>query len=313
MSGRAMKKLDSPAVQSALAKVTHIYTDLDGTLLAPGGRLLTDHHGKPSLALAESLVRLKQQEVEIIIVTGRSAASSVEIMRLADLEQFIGEMGCVVQCSYGSNARKRFILGEWSSEHFDQGNDGDDGGRAGITPYETISRSGALSALLEHFKGRLERLPHGGSPREVTLPLRGDVDTAQGGEVEQVLSECELPLQLLDNGIIHPTSHSLIGVEEVHIYHLMPRGTGKGEAVAADMREKGLAAEQCLAIGDAASDVAMGRFTGSFVLMDNGKELSLFDYAEKTVANPGNLFTTSRPTSDGWTEFAHALLEARSR
>ncbi len=304
-----MQLLDSLAAQAALAQVTHIYTDLDGTLLAPGGRLLTNHRGDPSIGLAKALTHLKHEGIEIIIVTGRDAVSSTEIMRLANLEQFIAEMGCIVQYGYGATAQKSYNLGKWPAELFDQDYDH----AADITPHELIAKSGILKILLDRFRGKLEVHTLKGSNREVTFLMRGSIDVSPGGEADCLLANHELPLQLLDNGVIHPPRHGLLDVEEVHVYHLMPRGTGKGEAVAADMEAKGLVPEQCLAIGDAEGDVPMGTYTGSFVLMDNHKKTRPVAYAESIVANPATLFTTNSPTIDGWVECAHALLKARAR
>lgn len=302
-----MQTLDSSAAKAVLAQITHIYTDLDGTLLAPGGRLLSNHSGKPSTDLANALVQLKQAEIEIIIVTGRDAASSTEIMRLTNLEQFIAEMGCIVQFGYGATAQKHYNLGEWSMEQFGQ----DYAHAADLTPHQMIAQSGALETLLSHFRGKLETHALKGSEREVTFLLRGSVDTASGGEIEQVLAGIELPLQLLDNGVIHPKEHGLTEVDEVHAYHLMPRGTGKDVAVAADIAAKGLDPQCTLAIGDAAGDVAMGTHTGSFVLVDNHKKSSPETFAEATVAHPAALFKTTLSTADGWVEFAQALLTAK--
>lgn len=304
-----MMHLDAPEAQAILSKITHIYTDLDGTLLAPGGRLLATHHGKPSTTLAKALVRLKRAGVEVIIVTGRDAISCTEIMRLTNLEQFIAEMGCVAQSGYGPTADKHYILGEWTTEHFDQDYDH----IKDLTPFEMIKKSGALDALLNAFKGKLEVHTLKESRREVTYLMRGCVDTSPGGAVEQVLSTFELPLQLLDNGVIHPPNHGLLDVDEIHVYHLMPRGTGKGQAVAQDMQAKGLAPSQTISIGDAEGDVAMGLATGSFVLVNNHKKTGPETYAAELLGNKGPLFTTTLSTADGWVEFAHAVLEAKDK
>ncbi len=304
-----LQKLNSPAAQETLAQITHVYTDLDGTLLAPGGRLLTGHNGKPSTLLAKVLVKMKQAGINVIIVTGRDAASATEIMRLLNLEQFIAEMGCITQFSYGAYAEKQYNLGDWTAEHFNEAT----AETTGSTPHDLIAQSGALEDLLSHFSGRLEVHALKGSSREVTYMLRGDVDTSPGGMVERLLAQHEPPLQLLDNGIIHPRDHGLLHVRDVHVYHLMPRGTGKGNAVAIDMATKGLSAAETVAIGDAEGDADMGRYTGSFVLMSNHKKAAPTTYVEATVANPDALFTTTLPTADGWTEFAHALLKAHCR
>lgn len=303
-----MQHLDSAAAQAVLANITHLYTDLDGTLLAPGGKLLATHQGNPSTQLAEALVQLKQVGVETIIVTGRDAVSSTEIMRLANLERFIAEMGCISQSGYGDRAQKSFILGDWEEQYANQ----DYNHVADITPYEMIERSGIFDMLFSHFKGKLEKHLFKGSPREVTYPLRGNVDVTPGGELDQMLSEFYLPLQLLDNGIIHPKKHGLLSVDEIHVYHLMPRGTSKGVAVAADMTAHNLSPKNTLALGDAQGDLSMGTATGSFVLFNNRHDASLDACAEAVVTHPKHLFKTTRPTIDGWVEFAHALLAAKA-
>ena len=301
-----MHSLNSAEAQAALASVTHVYTDLDGTLLAPGGRLLTNHLGKPSIKLAEALVLLKHADIEVIIVTGRDVCSSTEIMRTTNLGQFIAEMGCIVQTGFGASAQKSYHLGEW------QAKPGllDSLQSEGITPYKMIEQSGILEVLFSRFKGRLEAYEFPGSFREVTYLLRGNIDTSAGSEADTLLAEFDVPLQMLDNGVISVKQHGLAGVNDLHVYHLMPRGTGKGPAVAFDMAAKGLVPRQTLAIGDAIGDIAMGAVTGSFVLVKNLSERSLDDHTAAVVADPATLFATSLPNASGWTEFAYALMDA---
>jgi len=309
MKGSVMHSLNSAEARAALAGVTHIYTDLDGTLLAPGGRLLTNHLGKPSTKLAEALVLLKHADIEVIIVTGRDVASSTEIMRLTNLNQFIAEMGCIVQTGYGASAQKSYRLGQWETKaDFQNAQRG-----KGLTPYEMIVQSGILDVLLRRFERKLEMHCLPGSSREVTCLMRGNIDSGPGGEADSLLAQLDLPLQLMDNGVIRPNNHTLVNVDEVHVYHLMPRGTGKDQAVAADIAAKGLAPRQTLAIGDAIGDIAMGTATGSFVLVNNLSEGNLQDYATGVLPNPEASFATSLPNASGWTEFAHALLASIDR
>jgi hypothetical protein len=102
--------------------------------------------------------------------------------------------------------------------------------------------------------------------------LRGCVS---GDEATKVLAREPLPLQLSDNGIIHPQQHTLTGCPEIHVYHLMPRGTSKGRAVAADMARRRLRCEQAVAVGDAAGDVGMGAHAGCFVLVGNAAKTAV--------------------------------------
>jgi hydroxymethylpyrimidine pyrophosphatase-like HAD family hydrolase len=270
-------------------------------MLAPGGRILTQNDGTPSTDVADALVRLKLAGIEIILVTGRNRTQGTEILRLLNLDDFIGELGCVVQHGFGPTATVEYNLGDWTDAQYDQS--------LGITPYELIAQSGVIEKLSAEFKGRLERHNPYGDSREVTQMLRGCIDTQ---EAASILANTGLPLQLYDNGIIHPKVHNLCDCQEIHIYHLMPPGTGKDVAVAADMAKRGLSREQTVSIGDAIGDVIMGENTGSFVLTRNSSKSHL--EAAAVLDNPSisSGFQTTGATADGWVEFANALLAAKS-
>jgi hydroxymethylpyrimidine pyrophosphatase-like HAD family hydrolase len=148
--------------------------------------------------------------------------------------------------------------------------------------------------------------------REVTLTLRGEVSVAQANSL---LANEPLPLQLVDNGVVHPREHTLQNVSEVHSYHLMPRGAGKAQAVAASMVSRGLQPEQTVAIGDSVGDMAMGAHTGSIVMVSSAAKSGVAQAALAARAQTGEpvprAFCTTHPTSDGWAEFANALLAAK--
>jgi hydroxymethylpyrimidine pyrophosphatase-like HAD family hydrolase len=270
-------------------------------MLAPGGRVLTTNDGTPSVEVPRALVELKLAGIEIILVTGRNRQQGTEILRLLNLEHFIGELGCVVQNGYGSLATVEYDLGSWTGGQYSRS--------MGITPYELIARSGVIEQLSKEFAGRLE--PHNpyGDPREVTQMMRGCIDAA---EAASVLASAALPLQLYDNGIIHPKVHTLCDCSEIHIYHLMPPNTGKGFAVAADMARRGLKREQTVSIGDAIGDTEMGEHTGSFVLTRNSAKSHLEEAAVLSNSRIKLGFVTKGATADGWVEFATALLAAKA-
>jgi hydroxymethylpyrimidine pyrophosphatase-like HAD family hydrolase len=300
--------------QPYLERVTHVYTDLDGTLFAPGGKLLANHAGEPSTATASALVALKRAGIEVIIVTGRNGLQGHELLRMLDLQTFIGEVGCLIMEGFGINARTTYELGDW--EHVTLV-DGRAPGEvpAGLTPYRLILSDGVIDRLLATFPGKLE--PHFPYPneRQVTHAFRGFVDAEKA---ERLLADERLPLELIDNGEIHPQVHTLVDCPEIHIYHLVPRGTSKAAAVARDCARRGLRAEQTLAIGDALGDVEMGQHTGSLVIMGNalrsetvrrGLARRAAD-AKKAGYQIVTLYTEGH-TADGWAEFAEALLAAK--
>jgi phosphoglycolate phosphatase-like HAD superfamily hydrolase len=80
---RAYRKTEKPMAASitlfdrqnppaTLAEVSVLYTDLDGSLLAPGGTVMTSHDGTPSTEALECLMALREAGVEVVIVTGRN-------------------------------------------------------------------------------------------------------------------------------------------------------------------------------------------------------------------------------------------------
>ncbi|MDR1082549.1 MAG: Cof-type HAD-IIB family hydrolase [Coriobacteriales bacterium] len=302
----------APQARPYLEHITHIYTDLDGTLFAPGGILLANHAGEPSTATAEALVALKRAGIEVIIVTGRDGNQGRELLRILNLETFIGELGCLVIEGAGAGARVSYELGEW--ENVTLAADLAPGILPeGLTPYHLIQKSGVIERLLAAFPGKLE--PHflypNQSPnqRQVTYALRGFVDTER---TAALLEREHLPLLLLDNGEIHPQTHTLVDCPEIHIYHLMPSGVSKASAVAKDIARRDIAPGQTLAIGDAAADVAMGEHTGSLVVMANALHSTAVQAAlDKRNARGNVTLYTENPTADGWTEFAQSLLATR--
>ncbi|MDR1185378.1 MAG: Cof-type HAD-IIB family hydrolase [Coriobacteriales bacterium] len=304
----------APQARPYLEHVTHIYTDLDGTLFAPGGKLLANHAGEPSTATASALVALKCAGIEVIIVTGRNGLQGYELLRMLDLRTFIGEVGCLIMEGFGIHAHTTYELGDW--EHITLV-DGLAPGELpeGLTPYRLILSDGATDRLLAAFPGKLE--PHFPYPneRQVTHAFRGFVDAEQA---ERLLANERLPLDLIDNGEIHPQAHTLVDCPEIHIYHLVPRKTSKAIAVAKDCARRNLRAEQTLAIGDALGDVEMGQYTGSLVIMGNAlrsetvrQGLAKRTADAETAGHQSVTLYTEGHTADGWVEFAQALLEAK--
>lgn len=319
-SPATLPRITTPEARQVLKNITHIYTDLDGTLFAPGGRLLAADDLSPSVATAQALVALRQANIEVIIVTGRNRVQGEEIMRLLNIPTFIGELGCVIQKDFGAKAQIGYALGDWKDAVLGEGLAP---GRlpANTVPADLIRQSGVIEQLMEAFPGKFEVHNPYRVTREVTLPFRGQVDYE---EARRILDACPLPLQLLDNGLINPLKHTLTDCSEIHVYHLMPRGTSKSQAVAADMLERGLSRSQTIAAGDAVGDMAMSEQAGSFVLINKGEAENvriLRDYEAYRKNDPDTeigedlgftpVFITQGKTADGWAEFAQALLAAK--
>lgn len=286
---------EHPLALSALASARMLYTDLDGTLLGLGGSLLVDAQTRPSLVTADAVVRLNVAKLEVIVCSGRNRIQVAEIARLCGWRGFIAELGCVVVPDRG--AEPLFELGDWTPDML----------MAGETPFEAIERVGALNALSEAFPGKIENHAPHHLNREATHVLRGDLDLEAASEV---LGSLALPVDVVDNGIIHPLATTLRDVSEVHAYHLVPAGVTKAGSIAADIARRGMTPADALAIGDSAVDVQMSDSVALCALTAQ----SLADARVQAAAEGrGNVAGTRAARGEGWAEFASAWIQARER
>lgn len=286
--------IDSPEARELLANIAVVYTDLDGTLLAPGGRILASADGTPSATTAEALVALAGRGITVVPVSGRNRIQLSELSRLLGFDGYMAEMGTVTVRGTGARAVVTYDTGIWPEAAL--------GDR---TPFEVIEQSGAVEGLLREFPGELEPHDPWTDHRECTHLLRGRVDPAR---VEEFLSVFELPLTLLDNGTIHPPKHNLTITGNIHAYHLLPTGTSKAQAIAADMLHRGVLRSQAVAVGDSAADAAMGDATGALVMVANS--LSNVRVIEAIERRDEPTLVTKGSSTDGWVEFASVLLDA---
>jgi len=284
---------DTPAALEALTRVEVLYTDLDGTLLGRGGSLLVGGEGQPSLATARAVMRLNIAALPVVITTGRNRIQTAELARVLGWRGFIAELGCVIVPDRGADPL--YFTGDWPEGSLEPGD----------TPFAVIERAGALPALMRAFPGRIE--PH--APyhldREATHVLRGCLDVA---DARNVLRPLSVPVDIIDNGIIHPLSTGLVDLPEMHAYHLIPTGVTKSGAVAHDIARRGLQANQAAAIGDSAADVAMADVTALAVMVANAGDDERV--SAEAAARP-NVFATALKRGDGWAEFAEAWLAQR--
>lgn len=278
---------------NALSRAEILYTDLDGTLLGLGGSLLVDANGGPSTATAEAVARLNSAGLTAVLATGRNRIQCTEITRLLGWRGFIAELGCVIVPDRGADPI--YVTGDWPDGLLEPGE----------TPAERIETLGAVEALMRAFPGLLE--PH--APyhlnREATVLLRGSIDLE---EARGVLGELEVPVAIIDNGIVHPLTTGLTDLAEIHAYHLLPPGVTKASAVKVDLVRRGLLREQAASIGDAVTDVAMADSCGVGVVVAN----ALADGGvQEAAAMRENVWATVGGRGEGWAEFVDAWLVAR--
>lgn len=286
----------NPDLLSALARVEILYTDLDGTLVGPGGTLLADSQGAPSTATAAAVVDLNLAGLPIVIVSGRSVPQLIEVARLLGWKDFIAETGAV-RTSWRNDQREVVVdTGSWPPTMPAEGR----------SVHDEILAIGAYDALVHAFPGEVEHHDPWHLHREATLVLRGCIDV---GRAQSILNELPLALDLHDNGLVRRRSETLSCTETLHAYHVVPRGVSKRRAIELDLAERGLASEQAAIIGDSPSDLAAAPAVGLAVLVGNALEQQ--GLADAMAAHP-NAALLHGGRGDGWAELARLWLEART-
>jgi hydroxymethylpyrimidine pyrophosphatase-like HAD family hydrolase len=221
------------------------YLDLDGTLLGRGGSLLHDSEGRFTLLGARALEACARAEVEVVPYSGRRQSTLVHDTRMLGLPSYIFEAGCGLVLDGEL---------EWLTDGLEP--------RDGKTIHDQIEESGAPALLLEHYAGRLQVYSPWAGAREVSMLFLGeDIDA---GEADALLAEAgHEQLRLVDNGLMNGVAGS------GRAYHLIPRGASKARAVARHMQARGLAPEECIAVGDSAEDLGAAAVVGTFWLVAN--------------------------------------------
>jgi phosphoglycolate phosphatase len=259
---------------AALPAVRVVYTDLDGTLLGPGGSLLTGPDGRPSARAAAALVDAASAGVVVVPVSGRRRLQLQHDARLLGLDSCIAEAGTVI-------VRGGAVHFEW----------GQSPRGVGETPHDALVEAGALAALVDAFGTQLCLYEPWHLDREGSVLLRGRVDVA---EADAVLAAAGCGwARLVDNGSVG---------RNLRAYHLLPRGVGKAEAVTDDLRDRGVPPSAAAAVGDSEEDRRMADVVGTYVRVANGHG-----------ADGSNVFVAPGANGDGFADAVEALLAAADR
>ena len=214
--------------RSRVVGIRCIYTDLDGTLLGRDASLFRTAEGEFTLLAARALEACHRAGAEVVIASGRRRAQVMEDARLIGQTAYIFEVGAGLVI----DGETTFLTGELQP-------------REGETVHAQIAAGGAPEVLIRHYAGRLE--PH--APfhldREVSHLFRGLGGRRRGQRAARPPRGTPA-LRLVDNGEIAPDTHT---------FHLIPAEVSKARAVAAHMRARGYAREECVAVGDSREDL----------------------------------------------------------
>ena len=235
-----------------------VYTDLDGTLLGRGASLLRTAEGEFTLLAARALEACHRAGAEVVIKSGRRRAQVMEDARLIGQSSYIFEVGAAMVV----DGETTFLTGDLQP-------------RDGASVHDQIAATGAPELLLRRFEGRLEYHAPFHLGREVSHVFRGLVDTREANDLLE--AEGHSALRFVDNGEIGPGTHT---------FHLIPAGVSKARAVAAHMRARGYAREECVAVGDSREDLEVAEVVGRLFLVANAVagDTSRYQNVERTEA-----------------------------
>jgi phosphoglycolate phosphatase len=265
-----------------------VYTDLDGTLLGRGGALFRDAEGEFSRLQARALEACHRADVEVVIMSGRREAQVSEDARLCGQTSYIYEAGC----AFVIDGETTLMTGDLVPD--ERG-----------TIYEMLESAGVPQLLFDRFGGRLEYHSPWQTGRVLSHLFRGDVDLAEANEL--LAAEGHGNLRLLDNGAINT---SMPGIEVTHAYHLVPRPASKAAAVAAHMRARGYAPDECIAIGDSIEDLDAADSVGRFFVVANGPERD--PGLRAAIGGRANVTVTEGAMGDGFYEAVVGTLAERA-
>jgi hydroxymethylpyrimidine pyrophosphatase-like HAD family hydrolase len=280
-------------ISKFISSVRVIYTDVDGTLVGPRACFFLDANLNYTLKPAEALLLAHKNNFDIVIISGRNRLQLLEDARLLGIKNYIAELGCQIVYDLG----KKIILN--ANGVPDESPD--------KSVFEIIAGSGAVELLFKTFPNCLEYHTPWSEQRECTHLFRGFIDVDLANRV--LLSNNFNYLKIVDNGIIGAQGN-LKELTEIHAYHILPRLSGKCEAVKKDLELRKIPKESAVAIGNAVSDLALANEVGAFFLVKN----ALFQDSEieEKIKQFDNVFITDEEVGLGFAEVVDLLIEAKS-
>ena len=282
-----------------LRRVKVLYTDIDGTILGKRGCLLIDSQNQPSALTAEAIVQANiSPAFEVVPCTGRSVTQLIEISRLLGWDDFIGEAGAVRSYWNTQAGTRENIYGTplWPDKIRTQLGPNN-------SPLDIINASGAMDRLFAAYPGQIEYHSPWNVNRQATNVLRGRIDTS---EANTLFADLDVPIALIENGVIAPSAHSLAeSTEPIRAYHLAPTGATKGLAIQADLARRGLSKDQAIMVGDGMADLECGPYVAAIFMLQNSLRAPGMTQALEAIPNA---YVTRGSQGEGWAELVHTIL-----
>ena len=178
-------------LKERLSRVRYVFTDLDGTMLAPGSCALADAEGNPCIDFVATLLELKRAGIEVIPCSGRNRSMLHEDTRLLGLNSYIGEMGGLLMLDRSDNRWEYFTADMPFNPIW------------GYSPHECIEATGILDEFQNRWPGLLEYhndMSTGYKHREVTVGMRGEIPDE---DARDIIRRSGAELDWGDNGYLN--------------------------------------------------------------------------------------------------------------
>lgn len=279
--------------------VRMVAIDVDGTLLG------TD--GKVSVRNVAALKAAERAGIHVVIATGRRHSYAMKVLRglgLSEETGLISSNGAVMR-TLGARLIERSVLeqktAEWLCGHvgkfrqsllitFDRVQPDGEDTRGALVVEEMEALNGSIGKWMAANEPYIEKVV----PMEAALGREGLIQMMLCGTIERMREAQSLLLsdpKVLGVGLeplrtsgprkrnedISSTAEAALHRTEyperdLSIVDILPAGCSKGRALLDLARERGVAQEEILAIGDNWNDVSMLEAAGNAVLMANAPE-----------------------------------------
>ena len=275
-------------IERRLTKVRVIYTDVDGTLVGPGGSLFSGPDGTLTLKAARALLKVLEAGVEVFMVSGRSSMRLKAIARILGFRNYAAELGSEIAYDLGTK-----VIHNMEDMHL----------KKGERPLDWIKSSGAVDFIFEEFPGKVRYHTPFSETSQNSALLIGNVDAKRA---TQILTEHGLAaLRLADNGPVRPVPD----FPHPHCYHLLPASAGKKSAVRRDKDIRGLKTEELAGIGESIEDIEISPEVGAYFVVRNGAEED--KRVMKAAEMQQNVFLLDHRMGPGWAEAIDILERLR--
>jgi hypothetical protein len=296
-----------------------IAVDIDGTLLGADGRV-----SRRNLAAMKAAERAA---IELVVATGRRHCYAMRVLRELGLREenaLISSNGTVTR-TIGSKLLERTLLpldtARWLCGHVEEfrnalvitfdkvGSDGEDARGALVVEHLDV-----LTASIGKWMAANEPYIAHVAPIERALEMEAPIQMMLCGTVERMR---RAEARLLEHpgvsavgvtpqerapgaeAALHRTEYA---ERDLSILDILPAGCGKGGALLRLAEQRGIKAEEILAIGDNWNDVSMLEVAGRAVLMGNAPE------SLKATAAERGWVVGKRHDEDGVAEVIEAVL-----